>query len=358
VNVVDDAINYDNLSLESLHNVIQALRDQDSLMGEWVDELNLSFVQGNTGRKWPTSNRFQFILPTSIDLSDFEDHVIAKIAQINSNPTRIGRAVVLGKTERKSHFQGEFKCLGDYNYEKYEESLVGPTVQKYLNRSTILSRSDIKINNNNVSHSERLGVLREEDKGMFSLTKAGKLYADGKLSFHSMFRNQMLLYSIEDGDGNWLQPYRAAFKIMREVGSLNYIEFLYGLYAMESVTGGEDAIGEAIHRVNEVRSKFPMVMQTSIANQEAVRVTLNDVCKVEFSHREVWTDRTTPGNRFRYFRNHMVLFGEVFLEDKFVKYGRLMLQDKAKFKIDNLLQISTPASGDFSDHYGFWIWVS
>jgi superfamily II DNA or RNA helicase len=358
VTVVNDTINYDNLSLESLHNVIQALRDQDSLMGEWVDELNLSFVQGNTGRKWPTSNRFQFILPTSIDLSDFEDHVNARIAQINSNPTRIGRTVVLGKTERKSQFQGEFKCLGDYNYEKYEESLVGPTVQKYLNRSAILSRSDIKINKNNVSHSERLGVLYEEDKGMFSLTKVGKAYADEKMSFHSMFRNQMLLYSIADGDGNRLQPYRAAFKIMRDVGSLNYIEFLYGLYALESVTGGEDAIEEAIHRVIEVRSKFPVVMQTSIANQEAVRGTLNDLCRIEFSHHEVWTDRTTPGNRFRYFRNHMVLFEEAFLEDSGVKYGRLILHDNAQFEIDNLLRISTPASGDFSDHYGFWIWVS
>ncbi len=193
---------------------------------------------------------------------------------------------------------------------------------------------------------------------MFSLTKVGKLYAEEKLSFHSVFRNQMLLYSIADGAGNWLQPYRAAFKVMRDIGSLNYIEFLYGLYAMESITGGEDAIGEAIQRVNDVRSQFPMVMQTSIANQEAVRGNLNDICQVEFSHREVWTDRTTPGNRFRYFRNHMVLFEDVFMEDSGVKYGRLVLHDKAQSKIDDLLRASTPASGDFSDHYGFWIWES
>ncbi len=84
ITIVDDTLNYDNLSLESLHNVIQALRDQDSLMGEWVDELNLFFVQGTTGRKLPKSNRFQFILPASIDLGDFEDHVIARIAHSNA----------------------------------------------------------------------------------------------------------------------------------------------------------------------------------------------------------------------------------------------------------------------------------
>jgi superfamily II DNA or RNA helicase len=357
ISIVDENIDYDNADLESLHSVIQALRDQDSLMGEWVNEINLALVQGRTGRKWPKSSRFQFVLPEAVNLERFESQVVARIAEVNCNPTRLGRAVVLGVNDRKSLYQGEYKGLGDYNYDKYESSLIRPTLEKYLHDDQVLSRTHITVNNNNVSHSVRLGILFEEEKRMFSLTKVGKLYRNNKINFERLFRNQMLLYSIKDGNGNVLLPYRTAFAIMKEITALNYIEFLYGLYAISSAHGGAAVMESAIARVQRVRSKYPGVMQTSDANQEAVRKSLNDECGVEFSHREVWTDRTTPGNRFRYFRNHMSLFGEIFLEDSAVQYGRLVLREDGSTLIDEQLESSEPPSGSFADHYGFLLWA-
>ena len=52
-----------------------------------------------------------------------------------------------------------------------------------------------------------------------------------------------------------------------------------------------------------------------MGNQEDVRQILNSVMEVEYSERDVWTDRTTTGNQYRFFLNHIGLFTNCFIID-------------------------------------------
>ena len=67
-----------------------------------------------------------------------------------------------------------FKTLGDYSVDTYYKNLVKPTIAAYKGKSNTLDISKIKkINNNNVSHTKRLGLLLMIKKN-YSITPLGE----------------------------------------------------------------------------------------------------------------------------------------------------------------------------------------
>ena len=77
-------------------------------------------------------------------------------------------------------------------------------------------------------------------------------------------------------------------------------------------------------------------MATSVGNQEQVRQLLNSVTEVEYSERDVWTDRTTTGNQYRFFLNHIGLFTDCFVID----YTRKEIALTKAAAIDTLLTVT------------------
>ena len=75
----------------------------------------------------------------------------------------------------------------------------------------------------------------------------------------------------------------------------------------------EEAVGETVAKVEILREAYPNIMATSMGNQETVRNMLNDIMGIEYSERDVWTDRTTTGNQYRYFLNHISLLTDCFI---------------------------------------------
>ena len=146
----------------------------------------------------------------------------------------------------------------------------------------------------------------------YELTQLGRQYKEHGIDFTEMFKKQMLYYSI-DSDGHTMYPYRAALKVLSKVHTLNYLEFLYGLYSMDISLSEDDAVGETIARIEILREAYPNIMATSMGNQETVRTMLNDIMEIEYSERDVWTDRTTTGNQYRFFLNHISLLTDCFI---------------------------------------------
>ena len=46
----------------------------------------------------------------------------------------------------------------------YKENLVVPTIQKFNSKNDSLTMDEIKVNHNNVSHTERLGLIEKNGK--------------------------------------------------------------------------------------------------------------------------------------------------------------------------------------------------
>lgn len=339
-----------------LHFVIQALRDQDDTLTEWIDEINLGVVKGTSGHaiRHKTS-KVKLLIPASVDPEKFANDLTIRIATVNSKATgQVGLGSTLGKKQRGSDYKRIFKSIGDYNKEKYKESLVDPTLERYEDLESKKVRADILVNNNNVSHCEKLGVIRKTGANGFVLTHIGKMYANKKISFEELFLNQMLLYTLDEGEER-LFPYRFMLKVLMKCKTMNYIEFLYSVYSAQAGDQQKE-LERAMSMIKYIRDTYPNVMMTSPGNHDAVRNDLNERHGMGFSVRDVWTDRTTAGNQYRFMLNHLLLFSEYIDID--LKTKSIRVNDSKMLELCELLDFTEKIICEADFCYGETLWVT
>lgn len=327
----------DDDAFAMMHSVIQALRDQDEMLADWIDRINYAVVTGGTGGGGGLTDDdpVSVILSADIDYDRFCNNLALRISVANGRPKGMaGLGATLGRNERGSSIVRVFKTIADYNPKALKESLIDPTISRFNAPDQIASRNDILINNNNISHTLRLGLIRKVGKE-YTLTDLGRQYRNGEIEFPELFTKQILYYSFEI-EGRRIFPYRAALKVLLNVKTLNYLEFLYGLYAMDFSLPEEEAVKDAVARIEILREAFPNIMATSMGNHETVRTLLNDFMEIEYSERDVWTDRTTTGNQFRFFLNHISLFTNCFV----INFRKKEIEISNSEEIQKLLDIS------------------
>jgi len=305
------------IDFETLHNVIQALRDQDARLADWIDKLNLQASKGRSrGFSEGSDSPIILNIPAKFEPKKFEEKLYLKIAEANAEPTTFKfKTKKYGTQERKSYHKRIFKTLGDYSVESYKNSLVNPTMKEFGTLDSELTMNEIKINNNNVSHTERLGLIEKEGK-KYKLTPLGKQYWQKELNFEDLFRHQMLKYfSVvqEDGEKRFLFPYKDCLKILLKVKSLNFIEFAFGLYSITD--SSEESIDESIERIEWIRNNYPKIDLLNEANKKSVLKKINKKCNTKFSYTDIWAKKTTINNQFIYFRNHLELLGNIIETD-------------------------------------------
>jgi superfamily II DNA or RNA helicase len=335
---------------ESLFNLLQALRDQDHEISDWIDSVNRGAV---TGREHKASDlgKIEIKLPMQIDIDSFADALALRIADVTRDPVgTTGVGSKLGKTQRKGSITRVFKTLMDYTPEKCETSLVQPTFERIKSVGETYSTSELKVNNNNVSHCRRLGLIREVERSFYEVTKLGKSYANGSIDFYTLFKNQMLIYSQQTSEGT-LYPYRTTFNFLKELGSVNYIEFIYSLYSIGFDDKGNVDLPLAVNIAKDIRERYPRILMTSEANKHDLLTELNERYSAEFTFNNVWTDRTTAGNQYRYLARHLELFGDLFQ----LRSNVLSLNENKSEKVDRLLSVS--ASYLENDKYGERVWI-
>lgn len=305
----------DDDAFAAMHAIIQALRDQDETLADWIDKINFAVVTGaggNSGGGFTDDDPVSVILSADIDYDKFCNNLALRISVANGRPTgTTGLGSTLGRNERGSTIVRVFKTIADYNYKALKDSLVDPTIDRFEIETEQKSRTEILINNNNISHTQRLGLIRRVNK-YYELTQLGCQYKDKEIDFNEMFTKQMLYYCVES-EGHKMYPYRAALKVLSQVRTMNYLEFLYGLYSMDIALPEKEAVDETVARIEILREAYPNIMATSMGNQETVRTMLNDIMEIEYSERDVWTDRTTTGNQYRFFLNHISLLTDCFI---------------------------------------------
>ena len=235
-----------------------------------------------------------------------------KIAEVNADPTAHGyKSKKYGRKERKSSYKRIFKTLGDYSFDAYQKALVDPTIKKFKNPKELLIIDELAINNNNISHTERLGLLLKDGK-QYQLSPLGKKYFNNEVVFEELFKNQMLKYfSIEsDKDGKRiLFPYRACLKLLLNLKSINFIEFVFGIYSM--IDSSSESIVEALEGISHLRDSYPNIEITNKSNKKKVLDELNEYFETNYSITDVWEKKTTVNNQFIYFRNHLSLLKDL-----------------------------------------------
>jgi superfamily II DNA or RNA helicase len=297
-------------AFETLHNLIQSLRDQDERLAEWVDKINLQASQGKTRDISKDSlPPIMLDLPKEFDLRQFAGELFLLISQVNGEPTRYSyKTKIYGKTERKSHLKRIFITIGDYSYESYRDNLVFPTLRKFKEKEQVLPIDKIKINHNNVSHTRRLGLIEKTGR-LYRLTPLGRQLFEETVDFEKVFRRQVLRYSAvssEEAKTRIMFPYRACLKILHEVKSINLVEFVFGLYILEDSSPA--AVEQAIQDIRFIKERYPNIERLNEANKAKVLQELNKYFATTFRSKDIWEKKTTIYNQFVYFRNHLSLF--------------------------------------------------
>lgn len=250
-----------------------------------------------------------------IDIKQFSDELYVQIATVNANPDNIRRPTTFGAGERKTGHARIFKTIGDYAAERFFSSLVDPTIKIYKDKnSKCLSIADIKIDNNNISHTYRLGLIEKSEKN-YSLTPLGEYYLSGRIKPQDLFRKQMLRYSNSLKDNkiaHTLFPYRACLEVLKnlEVKKLTFNEFAFCIYPMYDST--PDSIKRAVDDINYLRQKYPRLKAINIANRPQILQLLNTYFGTTLTITDIWgTAGTTVKNLYSYFKNHLSLFEDI-----------------------------------------------
>lgn len=301
---------------EIVYNIIQALRSQDNRLEDWINRLNNEYVRtGRIGSDCTDDDVPIIIQIEGIDIKQFSDELYVQIATVNANPDNIRRPTTFGAGERKTGHARIFKTIGDYAAERFFSSLVDPTIKIYKDKnSKCLSIADIKIDNNNISHTYRLGLIEKSGKN-YSLTPLGEYYLSGRIKPQDLFRKQMLRYSnsLEDNKiAHTLFPYRACLEVLKnlEVKKLTFNEFAFCIYPMYDST--PDSIKRAVDDINYLRQKYPRLKAINIANRPQILQLLNTYFGTTLTITDIWgTAGTTVKNLYSYFKNHLSLFEDI-----------------------------------------------
>lgn len=347
-----EEIDVSSTSFDRLYNLIQALRDQDQGIADEIDQLNLQVSTGGTRTRSGLGNILRLIVPTGVSISEIEKALELRIAAVNGNNSgSVIPASRLGAGQRESSRDRKLRTIGDYTPAKYKESLVDPTIARFIDSENSLPRNAIKVNNNNVGHCEKLGVIVNEGANQFRLTNLGRKYQDGRIPFEDLFKNQLLLYKDLSTQNSEVFSYRIFIEFMLKVKTVSYLEFLYGIYSTDVSAGTELAVVQGVERVNALRS---LAISPEVANEKSkneILRKLEDATGLTMDFNDVWTDRTTTFNQFRYFRRHLELFDQIFFDDRNI----FKFRENGEIKAREILEKSSLLLKDLS--YGDTWWL-
>ena len=343
---------------EAVYNIIQALRDQDNRLADWIDVLNRKYVQGGKGGHAGVGNGDGEsdgdyapidIDIEGIDIQQFSEELCVKIATVNANPEYVaGRKRSYGRGERRAGQTRLFKTIGDFNYKSYMENLVDPTIAIFKdNHKHVMLSSDIVINHNNVSHTVKLGLIRKDPQKQYALTELGERYIDGKITGMQLFTRQLLRYSCSVEDSRIdriLFPYRACLRVLSLLGankSLSFIEFAFCIYPMYDSSMA--SITQAVADIKFLRADYPNLQFANINNRTKILAELNEYFGTQLTETDVWGSQpTTVKNQYMYFRNHLAMFSDV-VE---VNDGVIHMKNGVREKVDGYLALDR----DFEDY--------
>lgn len=338
--LIDDTIkNFSEINpqeFDTLHMVIQALKDQDSRLSEEIDMLNMSIATSHGGKHNPTSHVDVYV-PSRLSLDEFSNSLSLRIADVNKNTDKNNQPSIRVVESRHSAFTRVFRTMGDYSIDAYENSLVKPVSDKFANENSMVSKQNLSsLNHNAVSHAVKVGFLQIDERGICTLTPIGKQYKKGSYTFKEIFKRQALkYYEINENTTSVLFPYRIFLKVLKEFDTITRLEFLYAIYTLKGST--KEDVSNAINTIKEIRNAYPNIDILNDENKKKVLSILNTKFGTSFNHSDICTSRTTAYNQYNYLKSHIMTFDEILSNES--NSNKLIKKDGANEKIDNYLRL-------------------
>lgn len=322
-------------AFDTLHSVVQALRDQDNDLAQIIDELNYKNSTTNREKTDKPDENLQnkiILLPNNkVGIADFESSLQFRISDVNRASTNEERIL---SENRATSIKRMFTSIGDYNMEAFKENLVIPTLDLFVSEDQEMKNASLKLNNNNISHTSRLGAIEVITKGRYQLTDLGKFLRRNPADFDDLFKMQLLkFYKAENN--TIIFPYRALMKVLVSIPSLRKFDFVLCLYPLRDTS--EESINRTIEEINYLQQTYTNDQISILNEQNKKRLldVLNDRYDLTLGYNDVWTTRGTAYNQFNYFLRHLLAFGDNFQEG--ITKHSIMVNSGSRAHIESLL---------------------
>lgn len=303
---------------ETLHEVLQALRDQDKSFADIIDEINYDLMQGTLGsghrrkRAHESLEKKLIILPfNKLNINNFESSLTFRIAEVNKDGITCGEIISsIGTRGCASDVKNVFTSISAYKVTAFR-NLVIPTLELYASERSIKTRAEIEKNNNNVSHTLRLGAIDEVSKNNFSITPLGEYLLDNPEKFISVYQNQIMSYwIINKKTKEFLFPYRAVFKILSRVKKIRKFDFIWCIYTLENTK--PETIENAIKNIFFLQETYPYPEKLNQNNKQKVLDVLNVKFDLNIGFNDLWSSRGKVYNQFNYIVKDLLIFENIF----------------------------------------------
>jgi len=299
----------DPQEFSTLHSVIQALRDQDHILADHIDEINLRVARGRGNSVGSPENPIIVEIFETFEIDDFIENINLRIAEINKDPSNIIKEFIVTQGSRTSGVKRTFRTVGDYTIDAYYNNLVLPTLNKYTNLNNGLTRRAITIDHNNVSHCVKIGAL-DEKLNKFFVTDIGKALYEFRDLYVDIFKEQMLkYYELDPLTQTPNFPYRLILQVLAEIEHITRFEFVYSVYITKHF--GVKGVDNAIERVQFLRDEYPNIEILNEANRRIVLDALNAKFETSLTFDDIWTTRTTAYNQFNYVKKHLLVWDNI-----------------------------------------------
>lgn len=320
---IDSEELFNSEKFEYVFNVIQALRDQDNRLEQWIDLLNRNVSKGKYTK--PHWSPIDIDLPSGFDIHKFEESLLTRIAIVNSEPTDLQyrKPQIWGKNGRKSHYKRIFTPICDYAAESLRQKLIDPTITKFKSSNDVIPIALLKLSHNNVSHTKRLGLINEHKDNYFVLTPLGKQYFKNEIDFITLFKNQLLKHFVLDNKypERIIFPYRALLEILLKTKEISLLHFAYPISAIYD--SSENSLNAAIQGIEYINQEYPNPALLNETNRKKLVKEFNEIWGIDHKYNNIWTSLTTVYNQMTYFRNHLGLFNSIIEIDPKTKNIRL-----------------------------------
>lgn len=311
--IADEVSSFEDIDPENfstLHTVVQALRDQDRILADYIDKLNLKLATGERPRGEDDGDSPIIIEATEqLGIDDIAGKILLRVAEVNRDPANISREFIFEPKSRTSGVErGDFTTIGDYNLESYWKSCVIATLQKYESFDVGLPRTAIAIDHNNVSHAVKIGAIIEKERKFYVTDIGRKLFACSSFEEAApIFEEQLLKFNKLAAITRFPHfPYRYALRVLAQVGKISKFEFAYALFIAKNI--GVRGVSEACERISYLRDTYPRIESLSEANKEIVLAALNEKFDTTLKLIDIWSSRTTLYNQFNYLKKHLAIW--------------------------------------------------
>lgn len=204
-----------------------------------------------------------------------------------------------------------FKPAWDYNLETLKPNVVLPTLNLFRGINTPLPRQALVKDHNNVSHTERLGLIAPVGSNNFTITALGKALLENEISFEEVVQQYLPLYHLTDENtGSTVYPYKAIAFCLDQVGTIRKVDFMFGIFPLMDTS--LPRISEAADVIRDLQNNYPDHLfnnrSMSIAEKTSLLEELNNHFGTTYVYEDLWTASTAVSNRFNYFMNHLSVY--------------------------------------------------